>query len=180
MTLDVRILYFLNGFLGTSTLLDNTFLFLASYLPFLLVAAFLLLLYFSTYSRRDKRYLFWVTTVSALTARFGVTEIIRFFYHRPRPFAAFPQIHALFTDTEWSFPSGHATFFFAMAAALYLYNKKWGVGFFIATLAVTISRVVAGVHYPSDILGGAGIGIAVACAVFSVAEKWRAKEITRA
>ena len=176
MTLDTQLLYFLNGFVGKSALLDNTFLFLASYLPYLLVAAFLLLLYLSSYSKRNKLYIFCVTTASALIARFGVTELIRFFYHRPRPFMVYPQIHALFVDNEWSFPSGHATFFFAMAAAIYLYNKKWGIGFFIATLAVTISRVVAGVHYPSDILGGMIIGILVAYATFYIAEKWRAKE----
>lgn len=68
--------------------------------------------------------------ISAAIARFGLVEIIRLFYHRPRPFLALPQIHALFMDTEWSFPSGHASFFFAMAMANYLYNKKWGVVFY--------------------------------------------------
>lgn len=177
MALDVQIIYFLNGLVGKSALLDNIFLFLASHLPFLLVAVFLILLYFSSsYSKRDKLRIFWVTTISALVARFGVTELIRLFYHRPRPFLTH-QLHTLFTDNEWSFPSGHATFFFAMVTAIYLYNKKWGVGFFIATLAVTISRIVVGVHYPSDILGGMVIGILVAYAVFYVAEKWRDKEV---
>ena len=55
-----------------------------------------------------------------------------------------------------------------MATAVYLYNKKWGIGFFIATILITMSRVIAGVHYPSDILDGAAIGILVAYATAAV------------
>src|SRR3989338_6972595 len=109
--------------------------------------------------------IFLVTVISAFVARFGITEIIRFFYHRPRPFLALP-VHQLLTENAWSFPSGHATFFFAIATAIYLYNKKWGTFFFIASILMTVSRVIAGIHYPSDIIGGAFIGIAVALATF--------------
>jgi len=175
MTLDTDILFFLNGFASKSTFLDSLIVFCASYLPWLLVASFLLWLYFSSSSTREKIYILGVTALSALVARFGITEIIRFFYHRPRPFVAFSQIHALFSDTEWSFPSGHAAFFFALASAVFFFNKKWGVALFIGTVIVTIGRVAAGVHYPSDIIGGMLIGIAVAYAVFYLAEKWKGK-----
>lgn len=115
-----------------------------------------------------------ITGISAVIARLGVTELIRFLYHRPRPFSALPA-HQLLTDNAWSFPSGHATFFFAMATAIYLYNKKWGVFFFTAAILMTISRVIAGIHYPSDIVGGALIGITVACVVFHIARRMSAR-----
>ena len=120
---------------------------------------------------REKWEIFWVTAISSLVARFGVAELIRLFYHRWRPYLALPNVHRLITDTSWSFPSGHATFFFAMAMALYLYNKRWGTWFFIAATLITIARVIAGVHYPSDIIGGAIIGIAVAYATFYIARR---------
>mgnify|MGYP001590667369 FL=1 len=120
----------------------------------------------------EKLRLFWFAAASAAIARFGVTEAIRFFYHRPRPFLAL-QINKLSADGDWlysiknwSFPSGHSAFFFAMATAIYFCNKKWGIGFFIAAILMNISRIIAGAHYPSDIIGGAIIGTAVAGAIF--------------
>ena len=89
MTLDVKLLYFLYNFAGKSLLFDTLTVFLASYLQYFLVAIFLRLLYFSAYSKRKKLYLFWTTTISMMVAYLGITEIIRFFYHRPRPFITY-------------------------------------------------------------------------------------------
>lgn len=171
MALDLKLFYFLNNFAGKSRIFDTIIVFLASYLQYFLIAIFLLFLYFSAYSKRKKLYIFWTTTISIIVARFGITEIIRFFYHRPRPFIAH-QVYQLISENEWSFPSGHSAFFFAMATAIYLHNKKWGIGFFIAAIIMNVSRIVAGVHYPSDILGGMIIGVAVAYTVFYLVKKW--------
>ena len=160
MAFDTQLFFLLNGLAGKSPVFDGLIVFCASYLAYILGALFLALVFFSSYSRYRKLEILVVTATSSIIARFGITEIIRAFYHRPRPFSVL-QTHQLLTDSAWSFPSGHATFFFAMATALYLYNKKWGIGFFLATILITVSRVIAGVHYPSDILGGAVIGILV-------------------
>lgn len=164
MPLDTRLLYFLNNLTGQSPLFDGVIVFLAQYLPYIIIVLFLALIFFR-FSKRERGELFLVAALSALVARFGVTELIRFFYHRPRPFTDLP-VHQLLTSHEWSFPSGHAALFFALATAVYLFDKKWGRGFFIAALLITVSRVVAGVHYPSDIVAGALIGAAVAYAAF--------------
>lgn len=171
MTLDAKLVYFFNGFTGKSQIFDAFIIFFASYLQYFLIAAFLIFLFFSAYSKRKKLYIFWTTAISAVVARFVIVEIIRFFYHRPRPFAAL-QIHQLILDNNWSFPSGHSAFFFAMASAIYFYNKKWGARFFIAAILMNISRVIAGAHYPTDILGGAIIGIAIAYIIFIFSVKY--------
>ncbi len=168
MSLDTQLFFLLNNLAGQSPLFDEIIVFLASYPGYILIVLFLALVFFSHYSKPEKLQILLVTGISVIIARFGITELIRFFYHRPRPFIDLP-VNQLLTSNEWSFPSGHATFFFALATAVYLYNKKWGIVFYIATILMTISRVVAGVHYPSDIIGGAVIGIAVACAVFYLA-----------
>lgn len=170
MLLDIQLLHFLNSIGGQSGLLDWFIIFLASYLAYILPAVLLGLVFFSQYLKRQKWELLLVVAISSLIARFGVTELIRYFYHRPRPFLTLPT-HQLLTETSWSFPSGHATFFFAFSTAVYLYNKKWGVGFFIATILMTVSRVIAGIHYPSDILGGAVIGMLVAYAFFHLVRR---------
>lgn len=185
MILDLKLFYFFNNLAGQSRIFDGLVVFLATYLQYFLVAAFLLLLFFSVYTKRDKLYIFWITIISIIVARFGVTELIRFFIHRPRPLLTL-QAHQLlyesqwfYSDKEWSFPSGHSAFFFAMATAIYLYNKKWGIWFFVAAILMNISRIIAGVHYPSDILGGAIIGILTAYVVYYFTEKRRAKEDTK-
>lgn len=170
MTLDTQIFYFLNSLAEQSPVFDSVVVFLASYLPYLLIALFLALVFFWHYPQWEKWELLIVVGAASLVARFGVTELIRFFYHRPRPFLTLP-VHKLLPETSWSFPSGHATFFFALSTAVYLYNKKWGIGFFIATIFITVSRVISGIHYPSDIIGGAVIGIAVAYGTFRIAER---------
>lgn len=175
MLLDTSLLHFLNDFAGRYPLFDAFIIFFASYAQYFLIAAFCLFLYFSVYPRGQKFSLFGVTVISVIVARLGVTELIRFFYHRPRPFLT-NHLYQLISENEWSFPSGHAAFFFAMATAVYCYNKKWGAGFFAAALLITISRVIAGVHYPSDIFGGMIIGVVVAYAVFYFAEKRGMKE----
>jgi len=172
--LDINFFYFFNNLAGRSRFFDALVVFLAGYFQYLLIAIFLLLLFFSKYAKREKLRIFWITVVSTIVARFGVTELIRFFYHRLRPFVTY-QAHQLLSGNEWSFPSGHSAFFFAMATAIYLYNKKWGIGFFLAAILMNISRVIAGVHYPSDIIGGAIIGIIVAYVVFYFAERTKLK-----
>ena len=172
--MDINFFYFFNNLAGRSRFFDALVVFLAGYFQYLLIAIFLLLLFFSKYAKREKLRIFWITVVSTIVARFGVTELIRFFYHRLRPFVTY-QAHQLLSGNEWSFPSGHSAFFFAMATAIYLYNKKWGIGFFLAAILMNISRVIAGVHYPSDIIGGAIIGIIVAYVVFYFAERTKLK-----
>lgn len=79
---------------------------------------------------------------------------------RPRPetvSAIAPLISHL---PDNSFPSGHAIFAAASAGAMLVFlEKKWiGWCFAILGLIMCLARVVAGVHYPGDILAGAIVG----------------------
>lgn len=178
MALDTQLFYLLNSLAGRSPLLNAVIVFLASYFAYILIAVFIALIFFSQYSKREKWEIVLVAGLAGIIARFGVAEAIRFFFPRERPYEAL-HLSPLFTDTASSFPSGHATFFFAMATAIYLYNKKWGLWFFAAAALITVSRVIAGVHYPSDIIGGALIGALVGYLTFIIARRTAQKTLIR-
>jgi len=75
-----------------------------------------------------------------------------------RPFEALPGILPLFSETGFALPSGHATFFLALAVAIFLVHKKVGSLFVLFALLIGIARIIAGVHFPFDILGGFLLG----------------------
>src|SRR3989344_5225703 len=112
--------------------------------------------------------------VAAVFSRFIVAEIIRWLWFRPRPFVAenfIPLISQ--SPVEASFPSGHATFYFAFSTIIYFYNKKAGIIFFAASFLIALARVFVGIHWPSDILAGAILGVAVAWALNKAVKKIR-------
>lgn len=98
--------------------------------------------------------------VAAVLSRGIITETIRFFWHRARPFVEQNFVPLIPHADSASFPSGHAAFFFAIGTVLYLYNKKAGIVFLLGGALIGTARVLAGLHWPSDVIAGALIGIA--------------------
>jgi len=98
---------------------------------------------------------------SVFVARGIVTEILKRIINRPRPYEVL-QVHKLIIDFERgvSFPSGHATVYFALAFSFW--GTKYFWPFFVLALLGSAARVFVGVHYPLDILAGAIIGLATA------------------
>lgn len=81
---------------------------------------------------------------------------MKLIFAMPRPFLRFAEnVVPLFPYGGFdSFPSGHATLFAALSLSVYLYHKKIGILFIIIALAISITRVISGVHFPIDILVG--------------------------
>lgn len=67
-----------------------------------------------------------------------------------------------------SFPSGHAASAAAFATGVALESKGWGAVVAPVAVAVAASRVYTGVHYPSDVVAGAALGIGAAFALRGV------------
>jgi undecaprenyl-diphosphatase len=150
----------IHNFSGRSVILDGLAIFFAQYLPYLLMAAFLLLVAYQLTSRR-RFYVFAEGILAIILSRGIITNIIYYFYYHPRPFE-FYGIAPLISESGASFPSGHAAWFFALAMSVWYVDRKWGTWFFALTVAMGIARIFAGVHWPLDVLGGALIGIASA------------------
>lgn len=156
--LNISIFRFLNGFANQSTTVDTVVIFLGTYLPYILVAVFTAVIIFGqTFFQRKTLYLLSAGFISLFIS--GLTVVaIRYFYHHLRPLVALPSVNILLTEFSYSFPSAHATIFFALSAVMYQYHKLLGILFFIASGLIGIARIVAGVHYPLDILAGVLIG----------------------
>ena len=136
---------------------------------FLIVFAARYLIYLSLFSIpylwiRHKRHDLIRISVSVVVA-FAISEVLNFLFPAPRPFVAeglTPLVEVPLSEYYASFPSGHATFLAALGTAVFFTEKRMGVLIFILGILTGIGRVLAGVHYPVDILGGFLIGIMVA------------------
>jgi acid phosphatase (class A) len=82
-------------------------------------------------------------------------------YRRPRPYRAHPEVKALFPVDQYSYPSGHAAGSFVLAAVLGELFPDKKSALMARADAVARSRVIAGVHYPSDIEQGKVLGQAI-------------------
>lgn len=96
-------------------------------------------------------------------------RILKEFFGRLRPCDVLTDVILPVGCTgTFSFPSNHALNNFAIAVFVTRFypNYKWA--FFITAFLVSLSRVYLGLHYPSDILGGAIIGMLFGY-IFSIA-----------
>jgi len=161
MNFDAAIVLSLNAVANSSPLAGSVTVFFASWLPYLIVGGFAAyLLYTKHMLRLTALFPFFHALAAALIAR-GAVSVVRIFVPRDRPFLSLP-IDPLFIKHASSFPSGHAAFFFAFSVIVYRYNPRLGIASFVLSTLVCIARIAAGVHYPSDIIVGAGIGLLAA------------------
>ena len=104
-----------------------------------------------------------------------ISQGLKFFIDRERPFITYPFIEKLSTGGDSSFPSGHTMEAFALAAALssLFSGKRIIFPVYAWALLVGYSRLALGVHYPSDIAAGIVIGSLIGWVVPWIVKKTR-------
>lgn len=81
-----------------------------------------------------------------------------------------------------SFPSGHTVTAFTFAGLLILGLRlrwPWAIALLLLASIMGLSRIVAGVHWPTDVLAGAIIGLASAAAAVWIVDRWPAAQRAR-
>ena len=165
-----NIFYFFYSLAHKSTFFDKVVVFTADIFPYIVIvlAGIFLIFYHKVFFTENPIKIFiqkWkeislVFFSSALAWLFAY--ILKYLFHTERPFNIFSQITSLFPETGYAFPSGHATFFMTLAISLFFVDKKVGYIFIFFALLIGIARIIAGVHFPIDILGGFVLGFAIA------------------
>ncbi len=165
--MELYIFNLINQFAGKFVWLDILAVFVAN-------GYFLILMLFYLTIKNWKIYfpIMINAMAAAMLSRFVITNIIRLIVQRPRPFVENHVNFLLPQGIESSFPSGHASFYFAIATVVYLYNKKLGILFFIGSFFMGMARIFGGVHWPSDILAGAAVGIFTGWFMFQLFKKF--------
>jgi len=158
MNLDFLIFQSLNRIAGKMPFLDSLAIFFAQYAGYLLL---LILLVFLLRNFKKHKKPTILSLSAAIFSRFVVTELIRYLYFRPRPFVVSSANLLILHNPTASFPSGHASFYFALSTVIYFFNKKLGALFLIISFLIGVFRIYCGLHWPSDILVGAVVGVFV-------------------
>lgn len=161
----------INGLAGQNHILDIFFVFISNALGYFLIAGLFLFLVFHEDKKKGARDLFVV--LSAAMSAYIIAKIIKTLFPYARPFEVLQNINVLYIHEGGdSFPSGHATFYMALASALFFYHRKIAYAYLAGALLIGLGRILVGVHWPLDVLAGFVIGGFVGAFTFLVYQKF--------
>ncbi|MDV2989419.1 MAG: phosphatase PAP2 family protein [Dehalogenimonas sp.] len=164
---DQAVVQAINSLVGYIRILDELFKGLANDY-FLLISTNLGLVFLWLSASEPRQRLtnqkLTLQAMAALGIGTGLVSLLNLVIFRPRPFDELPINVLLYQPTDSSFPANSAAILFAVAAAVWLGNRKAGNFFFLIAGVHSFARIYAGMYYPLDIISGAGIGILAALA----------------
>jgi len=164
------IFYFFYNLAHRSEFFDKLVIFFADTFPYIVVvlAFIFLLIHHEIFSAQNplrelvqKWKEFFLVFFSGYFA-WSLAQLLKILIHTERPFFALNNVQALLSETGFAFPSGHATFFSALAVAIFLSHRRVGYMFMFFALLIGLARIITGVHFPIDILGGFIFGSVIA------------------
>jgi undecaprenyl-diphosphatase len=166
--LDLSILHFINLLAHRSLVLDETIVLVCNnnFLKGALVFAVIWYLWFQHKDDRNKHE-YLLAGVGASFIGLTVAKVFTWLIVRPRPFnepSVAIRIPYGIEVANWeglnSFPSDHGVLFFALATGIFFASRRAGWLMFIYISAfICLPRIYLGIHYPTDVLAGAAIGL---------------------
>jgi len=171
MNFDIIAFQKINSLAFKNIFFTRLMIFFAKDLIYILTFVAFIFIVFS-FSKKRYRDCSWYIILSVILSRGVLTPLIREIFPRTRPFVNNEVNLLILNQASNSFPSGHTAFIFALSFAIFLYafqknlssrEKKYffniGILFLVLSIIIGFARVFCGVHWPSDILVGALVGI---------------------
>jgi undecaprenyl-diphosphatase len=158
---DVTVTHWINALAGQMPALDQLMIEVTTFgVPFMV-----LLVALQWWSKRPHEYKRHACVAAGLSFLLGLmfAQIMLLFIHRMRPYDAGVSHLIVAPTADWSFPSDHAIASLSIVFAFALQGlRRWALIFLALAIVVCFSRVYVGIHYTSDILGGAAVAIIAA------------------
>ena len=167
MPLELTILHAVQSLFVDSSWAKMFVVICARWLIFALPVCALLAWRFKHLRRHALVEITWSVLFAAVMAFAG-----EFIIARPRPFTVDTTIDVLIPRPHtMSFPSAHASIAYALALALFGWNRPLGIVALLAADLIAIGRVASGVHYPTDVLAGLLVGV-LAFTIVRLGHRW--------
>lgn len=151
--MNQTIFYAINSIAGQSQVIDQIVIFLSDRFGYLLVFG-LLISFFSYKDKKQGARDILIVLLSAFSA-YALAYLLKHISFHSRPFEVLSDARILYTHGGGdSFPSGHATFFMALATSLFFIHRRFALVYLFGALIIGSMRIAVGVHWPFDILAG--------------------------
>jgi membrane-associated phospholipid phosphatase len=168
--MNQTIFFFFYNLAHRSDLWDKVFIFFAQYYPYfvIFIAILFALFHHEVFSNKNPFKAFtqkWKEIISLFlggVVAWILANVLKYFIQEGRPNYIFQNVMPLIKESGYGFPSGHATFYMALAVSVFLHHKKAGYFFIASAILIGLARVIVGVHSPIDILGGFALGALIA------------------
>jgi undecaprenyl-diphosphatase len=168
--IDLSIFYFFNHTISTS-FLDKFFSLITNVNNWYIAYIILILISIIKGGRTGRIAAAGVLILIAITDQVNGV-LIKEFFHRLRPCNVLPDVLTPMGCTgTYSFPSSHAFNNFAAATFIVRFFPRLWMALFITAILISVSRIYLGLHYPSDVLGGAILG-SITGYCFAALVKW--------
>lgn len=158
--MDTAVFLVVYGLTGHSRAFDT----LAIFFAFYAIIIFAPLVAFFVWVQRKTLFL----SILAVSLAFGINQSIGALFYRDRPFIQLHLAPLIDGVSGKSFPSDHTAVSFALATVFARVYPQWQILGYSIALAISFSRIIVGVHYPSDVFAGIVVGIVSGCIAYDV------------
>lgn len=165
--MDAAVTQWINSFAGQSVVLDQIMIGVTTFGVPLMV----LLVVLQWWPKKPRDYMRHTCAAAGFSflLGLGIAQIMLLFIHRIRPYDVGISHLIIAPTADWSFPSDHAIASLSIVFAFALQGlRRWATIFLALAALVCFSRIYVGMHYASDILGGAAVALIAALIVKTV------------